>query len=429
VAFIPWSLLMKALPALFLFVSTSAFAQFSPTPGIPAAAQASQAYGFSAGQAATMHNQWQVNSMVATQAAMIANPEARAMYMGMAAGLQAQHSFIAANNMAANHMAMSLNTNALMLSMMAAQNQRYILSMNAVRMMRSVNAVNASAASRAVQLASFDPTAQRHTRALLSAAMAQAAAQAPGKVPPAPDAADAAPSPMEAPPMNIRPTFGAIGVGKPKFSTEGGKVPAGTQVKIHTDTHYATLYYTTNGWTPTTQSARYTGPLTINKTTHLQVMAVGPNFMRSQVEQIDYVVEGSKEDAPETTVEVPADGTLKTGTPMRLVFGGKEISSETATLGDPITVLLDEDIKQGDEVLAPKGAEVRAVLTNADAQGSGAPGDLVFEVRSIEVKGKRVPLFGGETLEGKGSGITSKNVTIKPGMTFIAFVATDTRVK
>lgn len=420
---------MKALAVLPLFVSLTAFAQFMPSPGASPAAQAMQAYGFSAGQAATLNSQMAVNSMVLTQASLLSNPVARTMYMGMASGLQAQHSFMAANNAA-----MMANHNAMMLSMMAAaQHQRYILSMNSVRMMRSVNAANAGVAARAVQLASFDQVAQRHTRALLQAATAQASAQAPGKVPSGaadtPDSADAAVSPMEAPPMNIRPTFGAIGVGKPKFSVEAGKVTAGTQVKIHTDTHYATLYYTTNGWTPTTQSARYTGPLTINKTTHLQVMAVGPNFMRSQVEQIDYVVEGSKDDEPESTVVVPADGMLKTGTPMRLVFGGKEISSETVTLGDPITVLLDEDIKQGDEVLASKGTPVHAVLTNADAQGSGAPGDLVFEVRSMEIKGTRVPLFGGETMEGKGSGMTSKNVTIKPGMTFIAFVGADTSLK
>ncbi len=76
-----------------------------------------------------------------------------------------------------------------------------------------------------------------------------------------------------------------------------------------------------------------------------------------------------------------------------------------------------------------KGAPVGAALTFADPAHGGAPGDLVFEIHSVEIAGKRIPLFGGETLEGGKALIGSKNAKIKPGMTAMAFVAADTLVK
>jgi hypothetical protein len=83
-------------------------------------------------------------------------------------------------------------------------------------------------------------------------------------------------------------------------------------------------------------------------------------------------------------------------------------------------------VRVGETVLVPKGAPVNAALTFADPGHGSAPGDLVFEIHSIEIAGKHVPLFGGETLEGLKGG---KNAKIKPGMTAMAFVAADTLVK
>ena len=186
---------------------------------------------------------------------------------------------------------------------------------------------------------------------------------------------------------------------------------------------------TTNGWTTTTQSAKYTGPITINSSTHLEVIAVGPNFIRSVVERADYQVPNSPAPVLESTVVVPEDGMLRAGTPVRVAFAGKEIDSESAAVGDEITVGLDEQVKLGETVLAPKGAPVSAALTFADPAHGSAPGDLVFEIHSVEIAGKRLPLFGGETLEGARAVLGSKNAKIKPGMTAMAFVAADTLIK
>src|ERR1035441_2977510 len=64
---------------------------------------------------------------------------------------------------------------------------------------------------------------------------------------------------------------------QPNFSVKSGKVNPGTIVRLQSPTHYATIYYTTDGWSPTDASRRYTGPITVDGETHIQALAVGPN--------------------------------------------------------------------------------------------------------------------------------------------------------
>jgi hypothetical protein len=413
---------VKTLSAFILFAALNvvSLAQIAPAPGTPPAAQAQQAFAFAQAQSMMMTNQAQLQGMIATQAAMLGSAQARAMFMAEAASLQArvaanQGAILAAHTASINAMQLSMNM------------QQQLQAQAAILSLRSRGIENAALMQGAVRLASLNPAGLSKRSAMLHAEAAQAAGQtAPGQ--PAPQPADAPLVPAEPPPMMIRPTFGnGFGVDKPTFSVESGKVvDAGTKIRIKCETHYATLYYTTNGWTPTTQSAKYTGPIPINYDTHLEVIAVGPNYLRSSVEHADYKVQNSQPPALETIVTVPEDGVLRAGTPVRVAFAGKDIDSESAAVGDDINVVLDEQIKFGKKVIAAKGASVSAALTFADPGHGPAPGDLVFEIHSVDIAGKHVPLFGGETLEGVKGG---KNAVIKPGMTALAFVAADTVVK
>jgi hypothetical protein len=425
---------VKILSALILLaiLTTVSLGQIPPAPGTPPAAQAQQAFAFAQAQSMMMTNQAQLQGMIATQAAMLTSFQARSIFLAQAASLQARVTANQANMFATQ--AASINA---MQHSLALQRQLQVQS--TILSMRSLGVENASAMQRAVQLASLDPvkfsrrTAMLHTLAAQTSGQTSAGQSASGKSAASGQAAaqpaspDAASLPVEPPPMMIRPTFGhSLEVEKPVFSVAPGTVSAGTKISIRSETHYAMLYYTTNGWTPTTQSAKYTGLITINSNTHLEVIAVGPNFLRSVVERADYTVSNSPAPVLETTVSVPEDGMLRAGTPVRVAFAGKEIDSESAAVGDEITVVLDEQIKLGETVVVPKGAPVNAALTFADPGHGSAPGDLVFEIHSIEIAGKHVPLFGGETLEGLKGG---KNAKIKPGMTAMAFVAADTLVK
>ena len=46
-----------------------------------------------------------------------------------------------------------------------------------------------------------------------------------------------------------------------KFSVKSGTYSKPTTVKITDSTRGATIYYTMDGWTPTTSSTRYVGPI------------------------------------------------------------------------------------------------------------------------------------------------------------------------
>jgi len=363
-----------------------------------------------------MTNQAQVQGMIFAQASMLNSFQARSMFLSMAGSLQARASM--------NQGAM-LFAAASMQRSLALRNQFAIQS--AILRLRNQGTESAPAMQGAVRAALSGRDGSYRLRAMLHAQAAQASGQT-GTNPGASQtsASDTGATSAEPPPMMIRPTFGnPMTVDKPTFSVDSGKVDAGTKVRIKCETHYAAIYYTTNGWTPTTQSARYAGPITINYNAHLEAIAVGPNLLRSAVEQIDYKVPGSAAPAPESAVAVPEDGVLRAGTPIRVSFADN-LDSETAQVGDEPKLVLDEDIKQGSAVLAAKGSPVSAALTNADPSSFTAPGDLVFEIHSVDLAGKHVPLFGGETLEGARSG---KNATIKAAMTALAFVAADTPIK
>jgi hypothetical protein len=411
---------MKVLPVLVVAAATAvSYAQIVPAPGTPPEAQAQQAFAFAQAQSMMITNQAQLQGMIATQAAMLTSVQARSMFLAQAASLQAR--------VTANQGTMfASQTAAIMERSLVLQKQLQVQAV--ILSMRSRGVESASAMQGAVQLALLDSGKLSRVNAMLHAEAAQASGQTTSsQTAPQPASPDTASVPVEPPPMMIRPTFGnKLEVEKPTFSVKSGTVPAGTKIQIKCATHYATLYYTANGWTPTTQSAKYTGPITINSTTHLEVIAVGPNFLRSAVEHADYKIPNSPAPVLESTVLVPEDGILRAGTPVRVAFAGNEFDSATAAVGDQITVVLDEDVTLGGTALARKGAPVNAALTFADAGESPAHGDLVFEIHSVEIAGKRVPLFGGETLEGAKGG---KDAQILPGMTAMAFVAADTSVK
>jgi hypothetical protein len=231
----------------------------------------------------------------------------------------------------------------------------------------------------------------------------------------------------------------------PTFSVKPGTVAPDTAVRIKCATHYAVIYYTTNGWTPTAASRRYTGPIPIHATTQLQAMAQAPNRAPSLVARADYTVKGAAE--PLLPLTLPADGVLRAKTRLHLVTSSA-VNSKTAQVGDKMSLLLDQDVKVGDAVVLPKGTPVEAAVTQADPAGhAGAPGDLAFEVHTLAMNGVKIPLQGGETLEGANhykaryfmfipvAGIVPALMTrgdeaqIKPGMTFSVAVAADTLLR
>jgi hypothetical protein len=208
------------------------------------------------------------------------------------------------------------------------------------------------------------------------------------------------------------------------LSVAPGVVKPGTKLRINlSGDRFAKVYYTTNGWTPTAASTPYKGPITIDSTMHIQAIAVGPGLPHSMLIRADYTVNGAPA-APPADAALTTSGVLAARSQIRLVTGAA-IDSATAHPGDRATILLDEDLKDGNTVVAAKGTPVDAVLTLAVPAKSGAAGELAFAVHSLTVGRQNIPLTGGETLVGG----VAKDAVIQPGMELTATVSSDTRLK
>jgi hypothetical protein len=254
---------------------------------------------------------------------------------------------------------------------------------------------------------------------------------------------------------------------KPKFSLKPGTYTFPETVKITDSARGAVIYYTTDGWTPTTASNRYLGPIAINSTTTLQAIAVipypgryGSYPGRSFVVSAQYTINSPATAAPAAltssappnptavsgaTSGISADGklTLPQGTPVPFVFAA-DVNSKTAAVGDQIPLTLDEDLMVGDVVVAPKGLPAVALVIQVDKTGiGGGPGDITFQVDSLSVNGINIRLHGFATKEGEakppnigamlipfvGPFTVLKHggdAEIKTGTAFTAFVDADT---
>src|SRR5439155_781939 len=81
-----------------------------------------------------------------------------------------------------------------------------------------------------------------------------------------------------------------IRVVAPTFSPAGGTYTSTLSVSISETTPGATIYYTTDGSTPTTASTPYTGPVPLTTTTTLKAMAAASGMANSSVASATYTI-------------------------------------------------------------------------------------------------------------------------------------------
>jgi hypothetical protein len=249
---------------------------------------------------------------------------------------------------------------------------------------------------------------------------------------------------------------GLANVPRPRFSVKPGAYAAPLTVKIKAPRE-TIVYYTTDGWTPTKDSTRYTGPITVDATTTIQAIAVYNGLWHSIPASATYTVRRDKGSAlarqeppalASGTVtssqagQVSANRVLAQGTLVPLLFAS-DVSSKTADVGDKIPLTLADDIKIGDRVLVRKGAPAVATITEADGRHIlGVPGEIKFEAEFLSVDGVQVKLRGGAAKEAPyrtGAAFSAMFVPvagpflvhghdaeIKQGAAFVASVSEDT---
>jgi len=132
---------------------------------------------------------------------------------------------------------------------------------------------------------------------------------------------------------------------------------------------------------------------------------------------------------------------LKEGTEVKLKFADV-LSSKTANEGDPVNLLLDEDIKVGDVVVAKAGCKAVGTITNAKKAGMmGKAGELNMRLEHLTVEDNKVRIRGSKGKEGQGKEGTAvaltvlfgpiglikhgKNVEVKAGTPLTAYVDDD----
>jgi hypothetical protein len=76
----------------------------------------------------------------------------------------------------------------------------------------------------------------------------------------------------------------------PTFSLAGGTYTSAQSVALSDATSGATIYYTTDGTTPTTSSAKYTGAITVSSTETVQAIAVATGAANSAVASAAYTI-------------------------------------------------------------------------------------------------------------------------------------------
>lgn len=80
-------------------------------------------------------------------------------------------------------------------------------------------------------------------------------------------------------------------VATPEFSVEGGNYTEVQKVELSTTTEGATIYYTTDGTTPTAESVKYEGVITVDKTMTISAIAVKDGMKNSEVATATYIIQ------------------------------------------------------------------------------------------------------------------------------------------
>jgi subtilisin family serine protease/chitodextrinase len=143
-------------------------------------------------------------------------------------------------------------------------------------------------------------------------------------------------------------------VATPAFSPATGTYTGSQSVTIMSATNGTTIYYTTNGMTPTVSSAIYSTPISVTTTSTIKAIAVKSGMEDSDVASAEYMIQAPAEVA--MLVFNPAAGTYTSpqsvtitsatnGSTIYYTTNGTTPTTSSAIYSTPITVMTSSTIK------------------------------------------------------------------------------------
>jgi len=163
----------------------------------------------------------------------------------------------------------------------------------------------------------------------------------------------------------------------PTFSVAAGTYTTAQSVAISDATTGTTIYYTTNGTTPTTSSAVYTAPITVSSTETLEAIAVETGYTSSAVATATYAI-ASVLPAPTfsvaagtyTTAQSVAISDATAGTTIYYTSNGTMPTTSSAVYSGAITVSSTETLEA---IAVETGYTNSAVATATYSIAAAAP--------------------------------------------------------
>jgi hypothetical protein len=220
----------------------------------------------------------------------------------------------------------------------------------------------------------------------------------------------------------------------PAFNPQAGTYTSAQSVTISDSTANSTIYYTTNGATPTTSSTKYTGPVSVPSTETLEAIAVASGYSQSAVGTATYTINLPSPTTPVVTVS-PASSAITTAQDLMVtisVSGGSPTptgnivisSGSYSSLATALSVGSAKiDIPAGSLAL---GSDVLTAAYAADANSSAvynnASGTATVTVTSPVNPNFAISGTAVSIKPGANSGNTS-TITVTPAGGFAGSVA------
>jgi hypothetical protein len=149
----------------------------------------------------------------------------------------------------------------------------------------------------------------------------------------------------------------------PVITPASGSYGAGQRTSISDVTPGATIYYTTNGTTPTTFSAVYAAPFLLESATDtVEAIATAPGYTQSDVASTAYIIGGSA-----MVLDDPAYGVTTTAAGLRTFVNGQNLAGQVwFTYGASPTALTNSTPPQA-LIVSTKAQTITAAVTGLAA--------------------------------------------------------------